>query len=105
MIKGVFPLKFTPLEFETVRLSAKKIPSFGLKFTPLEFETLLVANAFYKIDIKIYSVGVWNQKDFILEAMTTIIKIYSVGVWNAFIDAMAALGYEIKIYSVGVWNM
>ena len=33
-------------------------PEHGLKFTPLEFETLKIGNDVFEIGVKIYSVGV-----------------------------------------------
>ncbi len=52
-------LKFTPLEFETVRNDDVFFNvSDALKFTPLEFETREFKNNLKLCKVKIYSVGV-----------------------------------------------
>ena len=53
-------LKFTPLEFETCEMRGIAYYALRLKFTPLEFETPNTAGRPIMVDIKIYSVGVWN---------------------------------------------
>ena len=53
-------LEFTPLEFETLFIQLDQY-LFWLEFTPLEFETKQVDEPYNEVvDIRIYSVGVWN---------------------------------------------
>ena len=51
-------LKFTPLEFETDIIFDKGLKISLLKFTPLEFETMINSASSSIICVKIYSVGV-----------------------------------------------
>ena len=51
-------LKFTPLEFETLRQILIRHSRIQLKFTPLEFETPAYPCANVRTTVKIYSVGV-----------------------------------------------
>ncbi|EEF14586.1 hypothetical protein CAMRE0001_1320 [Campylobacter rectus RM3267] len=52
-------LKFTPLEFETVKFCLEIRPVYQLKFTPLEFETVKFCLEIRPVyQVKIYSVGV-----------------------------------------------
>ena len=54
--------------------------------------------------VKIYSVGVWNNK-FVEGTKTDLkVKIYSVGVWNYNWEKTKPELIKVKIYSVGVWN-
>ena len=60
-IGNIFLLEFTPLEFETAGVIALLSPLGRLEFTPLEFETKQVDEPYNEVvDIRIYSVGVWN---------------------------------------------
>ena len=54
----MMPLKFTPLEFETLPARYKFNPFYVLKFTPLEFETVNDFEPCRQYCVKIYSVGV-----------------------------------------------
>ena len=81
---------FTPLEFETFQLYWVCIGRPELKFTPLEFETPFGNQKRYLSKVKIYSVGVWNQKIDEKEKAKEAVKIYSVGVWNNTVGAVAA---------------
>ena len=76
-----------------------------LEFTPLEFETGVDIGVLgEQVEIRIYSVGVWNQRAGKISELNRQIRIYSVGVWNIGAAATAASGLIIRIYSVGVWN-
>ena len=119
-------LEFTPLEFETCRVSifiyARQIRIYSvgvwnnnngnpfaslapLEFTPLEFETLSRWSKNHDLDvIRIYSVGVWNGLKFADIEISSKIRIYSVGVWNEMNFEKGYLQELIRIYSVGVWN-
>ena len=58
-------LEFTPLEFEAMLpMWPLQILSFLLEFTPLEFETKKrKISMSFRRGIRIYSVGVWNLQD------------------------------------------
>ena len=53
-----------------------------LEFTPLEFETKYLMNLANFGKIRIYSVGVWNEREKKAYIQDFQIRIYSVGVWN-----------------------
>ena len=61
-------LEFTPLEFETMFWECFELAKIELEFTPLEFETTDFLNPEYMQQrIRIYSVGVWNNLDLLID--------------------------------------